>query len=187
MTQSDSSPTLKEIASTFRLTGWISFWSQLVLTIVSSAILLFAPIASRGVESANNPGTNVGVILTICGIAVLGFNMYWAFLRYIPIGRRLQGAAAARPKKAEAIQVLRTGLVASLIGILLALLGAEAIIGLLFGKALSQGASGFINTDQSKFIKPLDILVVQASINVILAHFVAIATSLWLLNKMSRQ
>ena len=187
MTQSDSSPTLKQIASTFRLTGWISFWSQLVLTIVSSAILLFAPIASRGVESANNPGTNVGVILTVCGLAVLGFNMYWAFLRYIPIGRRLQGAAAARPKKAEAIQVLRIGLVASLVGILLALLGAEAIIGLLFGKALSQGAAGFINTDQSKFIQPLDILIVQASINVILAHFIAIATSLWLLNKMSRQ
>ena len=186
MTQSDS-PTLKQIASTFRLIGWISFWSQLVLTIVSSAILLFAPIASRGVNSANNPGTNVGVVLAVCGLAVLGFNMYWAFLRYIPIGRRLQGAAAARPKKAEAIQVLRIGLVASLVGILLALLGAEAIIGLLFGKALSQGAAGFINTDQSKFIQPLDILVMQASINVILAHFIAIATSLWLLNKMSRQ
>jgi hypothetical protein len=164
LTQPDSSPTLKQIASTFRLTGWISFWSQLVLTIVSGAILLFAPIASRGDQSVNNPGTNVGVVLTVCGIAALGFNMYWAVFRYIPIGRRLQGAASTRPKKADAIQVLKTGLI-----------------------ALSQGAAGFINTDQSKFIKPLDILVVQASINVILAHFVAIATSLWLLNKMSRQ
>jgi Protein of unknown function (DUF3611) len=185
MTRSDSSPTLKEIASSFRLTGWISFWSQLVLTIISGAILLFASVSSGG--RGSNPGTSIGVVLTVCGIAVLGFNMYWTLLRYIPIGRRLQGAAAARPKKAEAIQALRTGLVASLVGILLALLGAEAIVGLLFAKAASQGVAGFVNVDPAKFIQPLDILVVQASINVILAQFIAISASLWLLNKMSKQ
>lgn len=189
MTKSDSSlPTLREIGSTFRLTGWISFWTQLVLTVISSAILLFASISNRGGPGvASNPGTGVGVVLTVCGIGVLGFNMFWAVARYVTIGRRLPGPAPARPKKAEAIQTLRTGLTASLIGILLALLGAEAIVGLLFGKAVSQGVAGFVNTDPAKFIQPLDILVVQASINVILAQFAAITASLWLLNKMSRQ
>lgn len=186
MTKSDL-PTLQEIASTFRLTGWISFWVQLVLTVISSAILLFASISSRTPTAANNPGTSVGVVLTVCGIGVLGFNMFWAITRYVPIGRRLAAPAPARPKKAEAVQVLRMGLIASLIGTVLALLGAEAIIGLLFGKAVSQGVAGFVNTDPAKFIQPLDILVVQASINVILAQFCAIAASLWLLNKMSKQ
>jgi hypothetical protein len=183
MTRPDS-PTLREIASTFRLTGWISFWVQLVLTVISSAILLFASISNR---SPTSPGTSVGVVLTVCGIGVLGFNMFWAIARYVSIGRRLDGVPATRPKKADAIQTLRMGLIASLIGTLLALLGAEAIVGLLFGKAVSQGVAGFVNTDPAKFIQPLDILVVQASINVILAQFCAISASLWLLNKMSRQ
>jgi hypothetical protein len=69
----------------------------------------------------------------------------------------------------------------------LALLGAEAIVGLLLGKAVNQGPTGFFNIDPTKFIQWIDILVVQASINVILAQFGAISTSLWLLNKMSKQ
>lgn len=185
----DASLTLREIASTFRFTGWFSFWFQLVLTVVSSAILLFAAVSNRNPAGAN-PTTGVGVVLTVCGIAVLGFNMFWSLARYVSIGRKLVAPAAARPKKADAIQTIRVGLVASLIGILLALLGAEAIIGLLFGKAVNQftalavpGIGGF----NQNFIQPIDILVVQASINVVLAQFAAIAASLWLLNKMSKQ
>jgi hypothetical protein len=187
MARSDSTPTLREISNTFRRTGWISFWTQLVLTVVSGAILLFAGATVRTPQGSTNPGTGIGVVLTVCGILVLGFNMYWSLMKYVAIGRKLNAEAAVRPKKAEAIQTIRVGVIASLAGMLLALLGAEAIIGLLFQKAVSQGFGGFINVDPAKFIQPLDILVVQASINVILAQFVAIATSLWLLNKMSKQ
>ena len=183
--QTDSTTTIREIASAFRLTGWISFWVQLVLTVVSSAILAFAAVSTR--TGANNPNTGVGVALTLCSIGVLGFNMFWALSRYVAIGRRLKAPAAARPKKAEAIGALRTGLISSLAGILLALIGAEAIVGLLFGKVVNQGFAGFVNVDQSKFIQPIDILVVQASIKVTLAQFVAITASLCLLNKISRQ
>ncbi|HTL88394.1 MAG TPA: DUF3611 family protein [Leptolyngbya sp.] len=186
MTKSDSSLTLREIASTFRWAGWFSFWFQLVLTVISGAILLFAAVSTRN-PVGTNPGTGIGVVLTVCGIGVLGFNMYWSLMKYVTIGRRLNAAAAARPRKAEAIQAIRIGLIASLIGILFALLGAEAIVGLLFGKAVNQGFAGFVNVDPAKFIQPIDILVVQASINVILAQFVAVSTSLWLLNKMSKQ
>lgn len=187
MVNRSTSPTLHEIAKTFRLTGWISFWVQLVLTVVSGTILLFASVLPRSPgASANSPSTGIGVLVTIFGIAVLGFNMYWSLLRYVPIGRKLDGNPAARPKKSQTIQTLRTGLFASLIGILLSLIGAQATVGLLAAKAFSQGGGGFVNTDPSKFIQPLDILVVQASINVILAQFAGIAAALWLLNKMSR-
>jgi len=113
--------------------------------------------------------------------------MYWALFRYVPIGKKLVDDPRVRPKKSETIQTLRMGLIASLVGTLLALLGAQAIVGLLAAKAFSQGAGGFVNVDPTKFIQPLDVLVVQASINVILAQFVAISAALWLLNKMSRQ
>lgn len=184
---SSTSPTLREIAKTFRLTGWVSLWVQLVLTVVSSIILLFAGALSRSPgANQNSPTTGIGVVVTIFGIAVLFFNMYWALFRYIPIGRKLDGSPAGRPKRPETIQILRTGLIASLIGMLLSLLGAQATVGLLAAKAFNQGIGGFVNTDPSKFIQPLDILVVQASVNVILAQFFGIAAALWLLNRISR-
>ena len=73
-----TSPTLKEIAKTFRMTGWLSLWIQLVLTVVSSIILIFAGALSRsGGANQNSPTTGIGVLVTIFGIAVLVFNMYW--------------------------------------------------------------------------------------------------------------
>ena len=185
--ESSASPSLKEIAKTFRLTGWIAFWAQLVLTVISSIILLFAGALSRAPgANQNSPTTGVGVFVTVLGIAVLFFNMYWALFRYIPTGRKLDGSPVNRPKRPETIRVLRMGLIVSLIGLLLSLLGAQATIGLLAAKAFNQGIGGFVNTDPSKFIQPLDILVVQASINVILAQFFGILAALWLLNRISR-
>jgi hypothetical protein len=184
---SSVSPSLKDIARTFRLAGWIGFWVQLVLTVVSSIILLFAGALSRTPgANQNSPTTGIGILVTVFGIFVLFFNMYWALFRYIPIGRKLDGSPSNRPKRHETIQVLRIGLIASLIGMLFSLLGAQATVGLLAAKAFNQGIGGFVNTDPSKFIQPLDILVVQASVNVILAQFFGITAALWLLNRVSR-
>ncbi len=183
-----SSPaaTLRQIGQNFRLAGWVSFWVQLSLTIVSSLILLFANIVSRTPNTnPNNPSTGIGVTLTVGGILILGFTMYCALFRYIPFGRQLENGPN-RPKKADTIQALRIGLMANLIGMFLGLLGAEAIVGVLAAKAFSQGVGSFVSTDQNRFIQPLDILVIQASINVILAQFAGIAASLWLLNRMNR-
>jgi hypothetical protein len=183
----DESPSnIQQIAKAFRMTGWISFWVQLVLTVVSAITLIFAVGAGRAANAAaNNPGTGVGGLLTVLGIGFLVFNMYWALSRYVAFGRRLDGNKTVRPKKSETLQAIRFGLLVSLAGMLLAIVGAEAIVGLLVGKALSQGIGGFVNTDPSRLINPADTFVVQASINVILAQFSGIVSTLWLLNRMS--
>jgi hypothetical protein len=174
---SSPSVNLQQIAKTFRLTGWISFVTQLLLTLPSVAILLFSASTNRG-------GNSGGLVFTLGGILALFFTIYWAF-RYIIIGRRLENAAR-RPKKSETINMLRTGLIASLSGMLLALLGQGAILGGVAQKAFSQGIGTFVNTDLSRFVQPLDILVVQASFNVVLAQFVGLSAALWLLYRMNR-
>jgi hypothetical protein len=189
MTRSDSSGrsiNLPELARAFRRVGWISFWTQLVLAVVSSIILLFAKLIPSG-GGGSSPSTGVGVAVTVLGIFVLGFNLYWTLTKYVATGRRLDAPPSARPKKSDVIQLIRTGLMVSLVGILISLVGAQATVGLLAQKAFSQGVGGFINTDANKFIQPLDVLVVQASTNVILAQFVGVVAALWLLNRMSRQ
>lgn len=171
-----SSLSLQIIANTFRQTGWAAFILQLVLTIPAIGILLFA---------GNRAGNPIAFLFTISGILILLFTIYWSF-RYIIIGRRLRDPLI-RPKKSETIKALRTGLAASMAGMLLALIGQGAVLGGVAQKAFSQGIGSFINTNLNQFVQPIDVLVVQSSFNVVMSHFVGVASALWLLYRMNRQ
>jgi hypothetical protein len=179
---------LRRIALNLRLTGWIGFWSQLVLGVVSSLIFLFAiPSASGG--AARNAGTGGSIFFAVCGLFVLYYSVYQAF-RYTRIARQLEDPNPnLRPKKADTIKALRFGLIVSLVGMLLSVLGAEAITGTLLGKSLSQAQGVAIYNPEalSKIIQPLDIFVVLANTHTITAHFAGVAISIWLLNTISKQ
>ncbi|MDX2097724.1 MAG: DUF3611 family protein [Leptolyngbyaceae cyanobacterium bins.59] len=180
-------PTVQQIAKAFRLTGWLSFWTQAVLTVVSTIILLFAAASSglRPANSAPSPGTGSGLLLTFCGLGALGFSIYWAF-RYTRLGRRLSAKdSEARPKKADTIQAVRIGITLNLGGMLLTLLGLGATLGGLFVKAATQQGSVF-NNDPSRLIQAVDILVVQSSINIMLGLFVGLVAGFFLLNRIIR-
>jgi len=179
-------PTIQRIATSFRITGWVGFWVQLVLGVVSSLILLFAVFSTRSDRNnTNNPGTGFGLFLAVCGILVLAGSLYWTFM-YTRLGRRLQNATPGDyPKKGEMIKALQAGLIVNLVGMLLTLLGAESIIGVLLAKSLTQGqGAAFYNP--SRLIEAVDIFVVQANTNVVAAHFAGIITSLWLLRRIQQ-
>jgi hypothetical protein len=183
---SSSPPSLQQIAKTFRLAGWSSLWVQGILGVVSAGILLFAGSVVTPTPRTSEPGTGIGAAFTTLSIVILFIATYWSF-RYVVTGKQLVASATVRPKKSETIQLLRLGLTISLAGMLIALVGAQAIVGALAAKAFSQGIGNPIALgDQSRFVQPLDILVVQASINVILGQFAGIAAALWLLNRMNR-
>jgi hypothetical protein len=184
-----SSSQLQAIAKLFRLTGWITFWSQLALGIVSGGILLFASIPRNTGGTGNNSGAGIGVFFAITGLVALGIGLFISF-RYIRIGRQLDSANPSnRPRKIETVQVVRLGLVVHLVGILLTLVGAQAIVGILLTKSLtvSQVIPGTITqVDPSRVIQPLDILVVQANTNTVSAHFAGLIGSIWLLNRITK-
>jgi Protein of unknown function (DUF3611) len=184
-----SSSQIQAIAKLFRLTGWITFWSQLALGIVSGGILLFASIPRNTGGTANNSGAGIGVFFAITGLVALGIGLFISF-RYIRIGRQLDsGNPSNRPRKIETVQVVRLGLVVHLVGILLTLVGAQAIVGILLTKSLtvSQVIPGTITqVDPSRVIQPLDILVVQANTNTVSAHFAGLLGSIWLLNRITK-
>jgi hypothetical protein len=184
-----SSSQIQAIAKLFRLTGWITFWSQLALGIVSGGILLFASIRPSSGGVGNNSGAGIGVFFAITGLVALGIGLFISF-RYIRIGRQLDsGNPSNRPRKIETVQVVRLGLVVHLVGILLTLVGAQAIVGILLTKSLtvSQVIPGTITqVDPSRVIQPLDILVVQANTNTVSAHFAGLLGSIWLLNRITK-
>lgn len=180
---------LQQIAVAFRLIGWISLWIQLVLGVVSTIVLLFASFSrSLGPQDEKSGGTGFGIVLAVSGVVTLGLGVYLAF-RYTRIGKRLQSSNVnTRPRKADTIQILRLGAIVNLVGMLLTIVGAQAITGSLILRSLSlpQGVgAAFYNPNQ--IIRPVDIFVVQANTNTVAGHFVGLVASLFLLNRVSRQ
>jgi Protein of unknown function (DUF3611) len=191
--RSEPLPTsLRQIALTFRLSGWISFWTQLVLAVFSLLALALAAISPRPTATPNNPattnpGTGFGIFLAGCGLVILLGSIYLAF-RYTRIARQLQSPnASVRPRKADTIKVLRLGLLVSLGGMLVTLFGAYAIVGTLVGKSISGQALTTPFLDPSRIISGSDMFGVQSNLNTLGGHFVGIVSSLWLLNRIERK
>lgn len=177
---------LRQIATIFRLAGWASLWIQLVLGVISVIVLLFASV-SRGVAGAQNQqssGTGFGIFFAVIGVITLAAGVYFAF-RYTRIGRQLQSPNPnQRPRKADTIRILWWGLLVNLLGMLLTIVGAQAIAGALLLRSLSlpQGV-GAVLSNPAEVIRPVDIFVVQANTNIVAAHFAGLVASLFLLNR----
>ena len=181
----NASQTVRRIAAQLRRVGWAGFWLQLVLAVVSSIIFLFSlPFASSG---ASNPGTGGSLLFALGGLLILYGSTYWSF-RYVMTSRQLKNPDL-RPKKAETIQIVRWGLLCSILGMGSSVMGAESIGGTLLGKSLSIAIPGAIFSPDalSKIIQPLDIFIVLANTHIITAHFIGIVCSLWLLDRLNKQ
>jgi hypothetical protein len=187
-------PAIRRISAAFRWAGWVSFWIQVVLAVVSSLMLLSALglIGARTAAGGANAGTGVGVLLALAGLVAVYSSIYWAF-RYALLGRRLRSRdASKRPSPKDAIQVLRIGIVISMVGMLLTLFGGQALIGSLLLKALLQPQGGTvfmpgnINQYVETFHPRIFIFILQANTNTLLAHFVSLSATLWLLRTVNR-
>ncbi|MEM7553116.1 MAG: DUF3611 family protein [Cyanobacteria bacterium P01_A01_bin.84] len=179
---------IREVGNTFRMVGWASFGLQLALIIISSVVLfLFIAFGQKSTGSNTNAGAGSGVFFTICGLVALGVGIYLTF-RYKNIGRKLLSSNSDnRPRKSQTVQVLRLGLTVNLVGMLLTLLGVQAIAGGLAIKAISSqtSASGLV-VDPNRIISGLEMFVVLASVQVMTGHFVGVVGSIWLLNRITR-
>jgi len=180
-------PDIRRISGAFRRFGWISFWAQIVLGVIASLALIFAIASLSARSSGNNPGAGAGLFLTSVGQVSVFAGAFWAF-RYTRLGRQLRSRdETKRPKPKDAIRILKIGLFISLAGMFATLLGAEATVGSLLAKALSQpqGAAVFgAPGNVSQYVQPLDIFVIQANTNILLAHFVGLVFTLWIMNSL---
>jgi hypothetical protein len=182
-----SSFTIQHVANSFRNAGWVSFWVQIVLGVIAIVTLVFAN-AFRGTPTANvASGINFGLFCAFIGLALLAASIFFSF-RYTRLSRQLRlSEAAARPKKAEVIKVLKLGLSVNLIGTLVSLVSANAVVGGLATKA-SRLANPFggLSGQQSDFVNIQDMFNVQAILLILLALFAGTVAPLWLLNRLNR-
>lgn len=178
-TSSTLPPAAKQAASNLQIWGWLGFCIQVTIAIISTVILAFAIFSRQFGEGATNAGTGFSIFLAVCGILALGFSTF-LFFRYTRIAKQLKANTPSHPHKSDTIQVLRVGLIASLIGMLVTLVGSEVGTAVVLAKVLSQ-PQGIAVYDPQRIIRALDILVIVANVNLVLAHFVGNISSLWLL------
>jgi hypothetical protein len=184
------SPNVLRVILALRKWGWGSFWSQLVLAIIASIILITTiPFANRTTTpnvpvGPPSPGIGVGILFAVIGIGIVYVTAFWSF-RYTQLAKKLRGTnGGERPSKVQTVKLLKTGAIFSLIGMPVTLIGANAIVGALTVKSLTpQASGGYPGIIQQ--VQPLDMFVIQASLLTILAHFVSLFASLWLLNRVS--
>jgi Protein of unknown function (DUF3611) len=180
------SPNVLRIILALRKWGWGSFWSQIVLAVIASIILVVTiPFANRvassptGIPAPSSPGIGMGIIFTVVGLCVVYFSAFWSF-RYTQLAQKLRGNGD-KPSKVQTVKLLKMGVIVSLAGMPVTLIGANAIVGALTIKSLTPQTGSFIPIT----VQPIDMFVMQACILTILAHFVSLFSSLWLLNRVS--
>ncbi len=176
-------PAIRRIATNFRLVGWVGLWSQVVVGVIST--LLFIVNALEPNTSLSNTGADLFHAL---GILFVFISAFWGF-RYVRLGRRLRTSNPdLRPKPKDAAQAVRIGILISLVGMLLTIIGAEAMVATLWLRSLRQVATfGGISQDSSAFINAADVAVVFSVINTMFAHLIGLSVSLWLQYVIDRQ
>lgn len=168
-----------KLGTALRNIGWLSFWSQLVLTMVSAVILLF----STGVTSAGSLSINPIDACTLGAVAagIITTGLSWTWIR---VGRRLASFQDVRLQQCVGSVLASTNL--NLIGMGAAILGLQATVGGLVAKTLSAAAGGYYGPRAVQPPVAFDVFSVQACANSIMAHFAGLVLGQWLLRILNR-
>ncbi|KAG8058319.1 hypothetical protein GUJ93_ZPchr0002g23403 [Zizania palustris] len=174
---------LGKTARYFKNLGTIGFWSQLVCTIVSAGILSFSTVVTGKVTA---PFT---FYATAAGIAAAFISVFWSF-GYIRLSERLRKTAsepAKAPPRVDVIKSLRNGIVLNMLGMGAAVLGMQSTVGDLVAKALTTSSVPYYQATSpvQSPVLALDVFLVQVSANIILSHFLGLASSLELLRSVA--
>lgn len=177
-------PVVQKVSSNLQRWGFIGFWLQLILGIISIVTLFFSTPALFN-SKENNPANQFGILCAFLSIIFLAIAIFGFYFRYKRLGKQIENRdPKQRPKKADTLQLIKVGLIMNVIGLLLAIIGAEALVGIALGKSLSL-APQLIGPNPENYVNSLDLLIIQANTNTITAHFAGIVSSLLLLNRIT--
>jgi len=164
-------------AAACKTLGRWGFWGQLILFTVAAVVVVFS-LLFKGFTKA----TDAGLYFILFGIMAGFFTTFWS-LGLVRLGDRLKTSIADLelvPPRAEVVKALTTGLTVNLVGLGATIVGLQATTGLLFAKTLTIAATGPF-TPNANPVLALDIFLVQAASNAMLAHWLGMSISLWLL------
>jgi hypothetical protein len=166
-----------------RSTSWFSWWSQVILTVISSITFFFA----RNVMDAQQNPMQFKVaskfFLPGLGIITSSISVVWTWGQRRLSRRFLRRSNTSRVEAANLLRrVIKVGVSLNLVGLLTSILGSQYIVGTLVAKSMTSfgGVGAAAGGVVAQTLQPLDVLVVQANTNILSSHFVSLACLLWL-------
>lgn len=172
--------------------GWISFWFQLILTIVSAVVILF----SMAFTSQQSPQTSI--YLTLFGVVTGFLSTFWSF-GYVRLSRKLRqfldsdgSDNAPRIRRTDVINMLEKGAIINVLGAGASLIGLQATIGLLVAKTLTTAAvnpflASSANPNSWSPVLAFDVFGIQATTNCLLSHFASLIITLFLMRRIANR
>lgn len=175
----------QQTSTNFLIFGWLGFLFQLLIAIVTILLLLFATSGEQpapGVVSGNESG----IFWAKCGVASLFLTIALFFCNTL-YAKKIKNKqdTELHARKNGVLHLLRFGLLSGFAGIFISILGVGESVQLLIAKTISQ-PPGIAITDPSKIVRALDVFVLVSNFAIVIAHFVGIIISLWLLNRVAR-
>jgi hypothetical protein len=174
---------LRRVANTLKWGGLAGFWIQVSLGVVSAVTLALAII--NPIETKSQAGISFSIFCAVCGLICLIVAICIAF-RYNKMAGQFIRPTSTPPKKSTTIKIVQIGLMTSLVGTFLTILGVETIAGIVLSKTLVLGQGEVFTSKGKEYVNSLDIFIIQACINIIAAHFAGIVSSLWILSRIDK-
>uniref|UniRef100_A0A7S3XU13 Uncharacterized protein n=1 Tax=Heterosigma akashiwo TaxID=2829 RepID=A0A7S3XU13_HETAK len=186
---------IRNLSNGFQNAAWTSWWAQVILSTVAGVILFFA-------SAITDPRVNMfmnGTLLAGCGVFFGLVSTFWTW-GYASAAKRWKRPGADLEKLQRAmLRRLQFGQFVNILGMAVALTGAEQIVGTLVAKVLSaQGLSPFLGGAAVGYaagqplvlpqgaVQALDIFVVQANTNSVVSHLCGLLTVLYLRGRARR-
>lgn len=164
------------IAKLLQLVGWTNLWVQLGAAIGAGVLLGISIISRQNVEN-ESAATGFGIFLAVLGILLLGFGAFHSF-RYTRIAKKLTNSAGTIIPQDDLLRLVQIGLIASLVGLSINLIGAEVSVAGLLARTIAQPQRTAIY-DSDQFVRVLDVLVVLTNTSLAGAHLISHISSLW--------
>lgn len=182
---------LQSINKLFLRVTWVSWWFQIILSVISGVILVFANTV-RGPGALLSSWVN-GFSFSCVGTLIALANAFWTWNST----RLLRRYTLKKINEENFLPTLRKyarmSITLSLAGMFATLLGSEQVVGTLASKVLNnQGfvptimiaQPGAVNNAASNTLQALDIFLVQANTNAMVSHFVPLLSFVSLLTQM---
>ncbi|PSC69013.1 TIC chloroplastic isoform A [Micractinium conductrix] len=173
------------VGTALRNIGWMSFWGQLALTTVSTVILLFSSGSNAAAAGTGALPFSFIDVATLVGV-LCGYISTFLAWSYTTTGRKLGMLQEVRMTSISGKILANSYL--NLIGMGATIIALQATVGSLVAKTLQTASAGAFYSAQRAGTPPvaLDVFSVQACTNTIMAHFVGMIFSTWLLGVLDK-
>ncbi|AZG76390.1 DUF3611 family protein [Methylocystis rosea] len=167
----------QDLGRRIRLMGWLGFWLDFVLAFLTAPLLAFGAV---GQSISSTVWVSDPIHWGYFGLGLLFASLFLDLFSTIASGRLMRDPASVLgADQSAALWFLGVGSLVNVLGSVVSFIGVGLSIALLVAKTVSQ-PPGIAITDPDRIVRALDVFILMANFNLLLAHFVGAGAAVWL-------